>query len=222
MEKDRILSDLMNVTVECADAKVVAETLQMTAKVTQSEMLSLRHQLDTLQAAAGRVRSFSDVSGGSQLAATLHLSEQLESDTEPVIKRTSETTDALLKEISRLTDSIDIKDETIRLLQIELVEAKRSDSAVLDESRGSTGQGFSRGSRGEGNESQYKELFASSEAEMSRLKVNKIDIISILYLIISCSRIVSILFFPSYRVCNIFFVMQITDYFLLYDILIVT
>jgi hypothetical protein len=164
----------MNVTVECADAKVVAETLQMRSKVAQSEMKSLRHQLDVLQAAAGRVRSFSDVSGGSQLAATLHLSEQLESDTEPVVMRTSETTEALLQEISRLTDMIEIKDEAIRLMHLQLLEAKKVDTTVLDESRGSnTGLGLSRGSRVDGTESQYKELFASSEAEMSRLKVTR-------------------------------------------------
>jgi transposase len=164
----------MNVTVECADAKVVAETLQMRSKVAQSEMKSLRHQLDVLQAAAGRVRSFSDVSGGSQLAATLHLSEQLESDTEPVVMRTSETTEALLQEISRLTDMIEIKDEAIRLMHLQLLEAKKVDTTVLDESRGwNTGLGLSRGSRVDGTESQYKELFASSEAEMSRLKVTR-------------------------------------------------
>jgi transposase len=133
----------MNVTVECADAKVVAETLQMSSKVAQAEMKSLRHQLDVLQAAAGRVRSFSDVSGGSQLAATLHLSEQLESDTEPVVNmRTSETTEALLQEISRLTDMIEIKDEAIRLMHLQLQEATKVDTTVLDESRGSnTGLG---------------------------------------------------------------------------------
>jgi hypothetical protein len=168
----------MNVTVECADAKVVAETLQTNSKVAQSEMAAMRHQLDVLQAAAGRVRSFSDVSGGSQLAATLHLSEQLESDSEPVVKRTSETTEALLKEISRLADVIEIKDEEIRLLNLQLIEAKRVDTTELDESRGSNmGLGVSRGSRGKGTESQYKALFASSEAEMSRLKVTSIAVI---------------------------------------------
>lgn len=184
----------MNVTVECADAKVVAETLQMSAKVSQAEMKAMKHQLEALQAAAGRVRSFSDVSGGSQLAATLHLSEQLESDSEPVVKRTSETTEALLKEISRLADSIEIKDEAIRLMHLQLIEGKGYDTTVLDESRGSsTGLGLSRGSRGEGNESQYKELFASSEAEMSRLKVITIAF----YHTVSLSHLFSIGFIRS-------------------------
>ena len=137
-----------------------------------------------------RERSFSDVSGASQLAATLQLSEELEKekkndDSTSVRKLGSDrdkgreigrgrddnvkekmkkgnlqsnSTEMLITEISRLTTSLEIKEEALRHMQLQLQDAGRNSG--IDDSRSFVG-----------GVSPYKEMFANSEAEMHRLKV---------------------------------------------------
>ena len=169
MEKDRILSDLMSVTVECANAKMIAETLRINSSISASELELLRAQVQVL---TDRQRSFSDVSGASQLAATLQLSEELEIQDLGGIKQGEKTNsgdmkndsvEKLLTEISRLTTSLEIKEEALQNMHLQLVEARRTSG--MDDPRSYAG-----------HDSPYREMFANSEAEMSRLKVRYVTV----------------------------------------------
>ena len=182
-EKDGMVIDLNNLKIECTYAKTLAENLRLNLAESTAELESLRSQVQVL---TERERSFSDVSGASQLAATLQLSEELENENSTGIRKLGNggdrergrgrgrddnngektvngnlqvnSTDMLLTEISRLTTSLEIKEEALRHMQLQLEDARRVSG--IDDSRSYAG-----------SDSPYKELFANSEAEMHRLKV---------------------------------------------------
>jgi hypothetical protein len=176
-----MLSDLMNITVECADAKVVAESLLIREKVAQKELQSLRDQIAVMERDSHNVRDGSTAGqGGIQdVSEVLHdgLSKQLVNDTvDGKVHRQGQgqgqrgdNTEPLLLEIFRLTTSLDMKEETIQHLHQRLLDGRTGvgSGAVT----GAGGGGVELSPSSDVDRSPYKELFVNSEAEMIRLKV---------------------------------------------------
>ena len=182
-----MLSDLMNITVECADAKVVAESLLMREKVAQKELQSLRDQLAVMERDSRNVGVDSTDGQGSiqDVSEVLHdgVPKHLVNDTvDGKVQRQgqgkgqlSDNTEPLLLEIFRLTTSLDMKEETIQHLHQRLLDGRTGAGAVTGigggGGGGAGGGGVDQSPSSDVDRSPYKELFVNSEAEMIRLKV---------------------------------------------------
>ena len=208
IDKDRMLSDLMSITVECADAKVVSESLLIREKVAQKELQLLRDQIDLLGRNRCEVRDSATTGGGgiwdvpefpyqgvpNQLVSdTVHNQRQMQ-------QQSSDNSRPLLLEIFKLTASLDMKEETIQHLYQKLSEASTGAAAVAGTGEG---EGTVAGSGGGATDSSpssdvdfspYKELFVNSEAEMMRLKVREVERTILLYLYSTRLYSTSILF----------------------------
>lgn len=176
-----MLSDLMNITVECADAKVVAESLLIREKVAQKELHSLRDQLAVMERDSRNVRDGSPPGqGGIQdIQEVLHqgVHKQLVNDTVDSQRQgqvqgqgkgqSGDNTEPLLLEIFRLTTSLDMKEETIQHLHQRLLDGRTGAGPVT----GGGGGGVELSPSSDVDRSPYKDLFVNSEAEMILLKV---------------------------------------------------
>lgn len=178
-----MLSDLMNITVECADAKVVAESLLIREKVAQKELQSLRDQLAVMGRDSRNVGDGSTAGQGSIQDVSEVLHDGVHNDTvDGQVHRQGQgrgqgqrgdNTEPLLLEIFRLTTSLDMKEETIQHLHQRLLNGRTGAGVVtgIGGGGGAGGGGVDQSPSSDVDRSPYKELFVNSEAEMIRLKV---------------------------------------------------
>lgn len=172
-----MLSDLMNITVECADAKVAAESLLIRDQVSQKELNALRDQIDGMERVYGKARDSSTAVEGiiRDIPEVQHQEAPRQLGMNTVPTQSVDNTEPLLLEILRLTASLDTKEETIQHLQQRLVEARTvaDAAAVAVAVGGEGGRAIESSPISDVDQSPYKELFVNSEAEMMRLKVRQ-------------------------------------------------
>ena len=172
-----MLSDLMNITVECADAKVVAESLLIREQVSQKELTALRDLIGGMERDYGKARDSSTIVEGiiPDIPETQHQEALRQLGISTVPTQSGDNTEPLLLEMFRLTASLNMKEETIQHLQQMLVEA-RTGAGTLTVAVAVGGEGtraIESSPTSDLDQSPYKELFVNSEAEMVRLKVRQ-------------------------------------------------
>lgn len=174
-----MLSDLMNITVECADAKVAAESLSIREQVSQKELKALRDQIDGMERVYGRdygkARDSSTAVEGiiRDIPEERHQEAPRQLGINTVLTQSGDNTEPLLLEIFRLTASLDTKEEKIQHLQQKLLEARTGADAAAVGVGGVGGRAIESSPISDVDQSPYKELFVNSEAEMMRLKVRQ-------------------------------------------------
>lgn len=178
----------MNITVECADAKVVAESLLIREKVAQKELQSLRDQIAVMERDSRNIQDGSPAGQGSiqDVSEVLHdgFPKQLVNTVDGQRQgqgqgkgQRVDNTEPLLLEIFRLTTSLDMKEETIQHLHQRLLDGRTGTGAGVvtgiggGGGEGAGGGGVDQSPSSDVDRSPYKELFVNSEAEMIRLKV---------------------------------------------------
>lgn len=168
-----MLSDLMNITVECADAKVVAESLLIREQVSQKELTTLRDLIEVMERGYGKTRDSSATVEGiiRDIPEVQHQEAPSKHGINAVPKQSGDNTEPFLLEIFRLTASLVMKEEAIQHLQQELVEARTGANAVAVAGEGM--RAIKSSPTTDLDQSPYKELFVNSEAEMVRLKVRQ-------------------------------------------------